>query len=68
MTFTPMLAHGGPLLFMMGVAGVCGSMFIGGICAVVSRHRQMGAWLILSSVLLFVFAIVWHKTIGSKYF
>jgi hypothetical protein len=63
-----MLAHGGPLLFFMGVAVVSGCIFFGRVGAVVTRRRRIGAWMIVSSVLLFVFAVVWHKTIGWRYF
>jgi hypothetical protein len=59
MTITPILAHGGPLLYLMGVATVGASIAVGGIAAICCRKRHLGVWLILISIALTIAAFVW---------
>jgi hypothetical protein len=67
MTITPMLAHGGPLLILMGVATVAGPLFIAGVGAICARKRKLGAWLIFASIAFTILSFVWLVTLGREW-
>ena len=59
MAITPMLAHGGPLLYLMGVGAVGVTLFSWGVMTICLGKRHLGAWLIVISIVFTILSFVW---------
>jgi hypothetical protein len=63
-----MLAHGGPLILLIGIGFVSGFLFLGGVVVACCRKREVAAWLFFSSIVFFVVSIVWLMMYGQYHF